>query len=155
MTKMEPNQPESYYRAYQRTALVCLLFAVAACGFFLAVVSGTLSGRPAHDAALALSALFAVSFVAVPVITLRGRRWRRSDPGAQLVLRDEWTRKSWNRACRIAFGAVMWAQLPLAFLIERLAPAGPLSVMAGLSMTLGAGAFFASYLYVGRQSGDE
>jgi hypothetical protein len=154
MTEVTRAQPEQYYRAYQRLAMVCLLFAVAVCGFFLAVGSGALSGPAAREAALVLSALFAVSFVAVPAVALGGRRWRRGDPAAQLVLRDEWTRRNWNRACRIGFGVVMWAQLPLAWLMDRLAPAPSLSVMAGLSMTLGAGAFFASYLYFGRQPGD-
>ena len=155
MAERERNQPERYYRAYQRTAVVCLLFAVTVCGYFLAVGSGALSGPPARGAALVLSALFVVSFVAVPAVTLGGRRWRRSDPAAQLVLRDEWTRRNWNRACRVGFGVVMWAQFPLAWLMDHLASAPSLSVMAGLSMTLGAGAFFASYLYVGRQPGDE
>jgi hypothetical protein len=135
--------------------MVCLLFAVAVCGYFLAVGAGALSGPPARGAALVLIALFAVSFVAVPAVALGGRRWRRGDPATQLVLRDEWTRRNWNRACRIAFGVVMWAQLPLAWLMDHLAPAPSLSIMAGLSMALGAGAFFASYLYFGRQPADE
>jgi uncharacterized membrane protein YidH (DUF202 family) len=155
MTEMDRNQPERYYRAYQRTAVVCLLFAVAVGGFFLAVVSGVLSDGAGQGAALSLVVLFAVAFLSVPVVTLRGCLWRRSDPQAQLVLRDEWTRRNWNRACRVGFGVVMWAQLPLAFLIDRLASRPSLSVMAGLSMALGAGAFWATYLYVGRQPADE
>jgi hypothetical protein len=155
MTELERTQPERYYRAYQRTAVVCLLFALVVCGYFLAVGSGALSGAPARDTALVLSAIFAVAFVAVPAVALGGRRWRRGDPAAQLVLRDEWTRRNWNRACRTAFGVVMWAQLPLAWLMDHLAPAPSFSLMAGLSMTLGAGAFFSSYLYFGRQLVDE
>lgn len=155
MTGIERNQPERYYRAYQRAAVVCLLLAVAVGGYFLAVGAGALSGGARASAALGLVVLFAVALLAVPVVTLRGHRWRRSDPHAQLVLRDEWTRRNWNRACRAGFGAVMWAQLPLAFLLERLAPEPSLSAMAGLSMTLGVGAFWATYLYVGRQPADE
>ncbi len=155
MTGIERDQPERYHRAYQRTALVCLLFAATAGGFCLAVGSGALRGGPVRGGALGLVVLFAAAFLAVPAVTLGGRRWRRSDPQAQLVLRDEWTRRSWNRACRVAFGAVMWAQLPLAFLLDRLASEPPLVVMAGLSMTLGVGAFWATYLYVGRQPADE
>ena len=155
MPEIERNQPERYYRAYQRTAVVCLLFVIAVGGFFVAVGSGALSGGARQSAALSLVVLFAVAFVAVPWVTLRGRRWRRSNPQAQLVLRDEWTRRSWNRACRAGFGAVMWAQLPLALLLDRLAAEPSLSVMAGLSMTLGGGAFWATYLYVGRQPADE
>jgi hypothetical protein len=48
----------------------------------------------------------------------------------------------------------MWAQLPLEFLMNRLAPAPSFSGMAGLSMTLGGVAFLASYLYLGRQRVD-
>ena len=155
MTGIEQNQPERYYRAYQRTAVVCLLFVVAVGGYFLAVGSGALSGGARQSAALSLAVLFAVAFLAVPAVTLGGRRWRRSDPDAQLVLRDEWTRRNWNRACRVGFGTVMWAQLPLAFLLDRLASEPSLSVMAGLSMTLGFAAFWATYLYVGRQPAEE
>ncbi len=155
MSEMKRNQPERYYRAYQRTAVVCLLSAVAMGGFFLTVGSGALIGGPVRGVALSLVMLFAVAVVAVPWITLGGRRWYPSDPQAQLVLRDEWTRKSWNRACRVGFGAVMWAQLPLAFVLDRLASRPSLSVMAGLSMTLGIGAFWATYLYVGRQPAGE
>jgi hypothetical protein len=155
MTEMERNRPERHYRAYQRAAVVCLLFAVAVGGFFLAVGSGVLRDGPAQGAALSLVVLFAVALLSVPVVTLRGRLWRRRDPQAQLVLRDEWTRRNWSRACRVGFGAVMWAQLPLAFLIDRLASEPSLSLMAGLSMALGAGAFWATYLYVGRQPADE
>ena len=155
MTEVERNQSERYYRAYQKTAVVCLLFTIAVCGYFLAVGSGALDGPAARAAALVLGVLFAVSFAAVPTVTLGGRRWRRGDSAAQLVLRDEWTRRNWNRACRIGFGMVVWAQLPLAWLMNRLASAQSLYVMAGLSMTLGAGAFFASYLYFGRQPHDE
>jgi len=155
MNEMERSQPERYYQAYQRTAVVCLLFAVAVGGFFVAVGSGALSGGPVQGAALGLVALFAVAFVAVPWVTLGGRPWHRSDPQAQRVLRDEWTRRSWNRACRVGFGAVMWAQLPLAFFLDRLASPPSLSMMAGVSMTLGMGAFWATYLYVGRQPAGE
>ena len=154
MTGIERNQPERYYRAYQRTAVVCLLLVVATGGYFLAVGSGALTGAR-QSVALSLVVLFAVAFLAVPVVTLGGRRWRRSDPHAQVVLRDEWTRRNWNRACRVGFGAVMWAQLPLAFLLDRLASEPSLLAMAGLSMTLGLGAFWATYLYVGRQPADE
>lgn len=154
MTEMQRSQPERYYRAYQRTAVVCLLFAIAVGGFFLAVGSGALSGGPVQAAALSLVGLFAVAFVGVPWVTL-GRRWHQCDPQAQRVLRDEWTRKNWNRACRVGFGTVMWAQLPLAFLLDRLGSQPSLSMMAGLSMTLGMGAFWATYLYVGRQPAGE
>ncbi len=155
MAETGRNEPERYYRAYQRTAVVCLLAAVTLSGYFLAVGSGALSGGARQRVALSLVVLFAVAFLAVPVVTLRGHRWRPRDPHAQRVLRDEWTRRTWNRACRVGFGAVMWAQLPLAFLLDRLASEPSLPVMAGLSMTLGCGAFWATYLYVGRLPADE
>ncbi len=155
MTENEQDRPERYYRAYQRTAGVCLLAAVVVGAFFLMVGSGALSGGAERTAALSLVVLVAVAFLAVPAVTLRGQRWRPSDPHAQLVLRDEWTRRNWNRACRVGFGAVMWAQLPLAFLLDRLASEPSLSLMAGLSMTLGIAAFWATYLHVGRQPADE
>jgi hypothetical protein len=154
MRESEWRRSESYYLAYQRGAVVCLLFAVATGAYFLAAVFGGLSGWLVFDGAIGMVALFFTALLAVSLVTLRGRLWRRRDPEAQLVLRDEWTRRNWNRACRIGFAAVMWAQLPLTFLMDRLAPAPSFSGMAGLSMTLGAGAFFASYLYVGRQPGD-
>jgi hypothetical protein len=154
MTGIERDRSERYYRAYQRTAVVCLLTAVVVGGYFLAIGSGALRGGAGRNAALSLVVLFAVAFVAVPVVTLWGHRWGPRDPHAQRVMRDEWTRRNWNRACRVGFGAVMWAQLPLAFLLDRLAAEPSLPVMAGLSMTLGLGAFWATYLYVGRQPAD-
>jgi hypothetical protein len=94
-------------------------------GFFLAVGAGALSGGARQNAALSLVVLFAVAFLAVPAVTLWGHRWRPSDPHAQLVLRDEWTRRNWNRACRVGFGAVIWAQLPLAFSSTASRPSPP------------------------------
>ena len=155
MSESDWKHSERYYLAYQRGAVVCLLFAVATGAYFLAAVLGTLNSREVFGGATGLVALFVTSLVAVSVVTLRGRLWRRSDPEAQLILRDEWTRRNWNRACRSGFAVVMWAQLPLAFLMERLASKPSFSGMAGLSMTLGVGAFFATYLYVGRQQEGE
>lgn len=154
MNESERQESERYYLAYQRGALVSLLFAVAVGVYFLAVVLGGLSGPPARSGALILMGLFVASLLAVSFITLRGRLWRRSDPEARLVLRDEWTRRNWNRACRSGFAVVMWAQLPLAFLMNRLASEPSFAGMAGLSMTFGVGAFFATYIIVGRQQGD-
>lgn len=151
MTRSKREQPERYYQAYQRIAVVCLLFTIAAGVYLLSVVSGRLSGSGIRNAAVMLVALYTISFLAVPFITLRRRIWRRSDPEAQLVLRDEWTRRNRDRASWIAFVAVMWGQLPLAFLMNQVTSEPSLSGMAGLSMTLGAGAFFATYLYTGRQ----
>ena len=151
MSESDWKHSERHYLAYQRGAVVCLLFAVATGAYFLAAVLGALRGREAFGGATGLVALFVTALAGVFLITLRGRLWRRSDPEAQLVLRDEWTRRNWNRACRNGFAVVMWAQLPLAFLMERLASKPSFSGMAGLSMTLGVGAFFATYLYVGRQ----
>ena len=154
MRESEPKESERYYLAYQRGAAVCLIFSVAVGGYFLAVVFGGVSGGLVPGGALTLIALFGISLLTVHLVTLRGRLWRRRDPGTQLVLRDEWTRRNWNRACRTGFFVVMWAQLPLAFLMKRLAPEPSFSGMAGLSMTLGVFAFFASYLYLGRQQDD-
>lgn len=151
MSESDWKHSERHYLAYQRGAVVCLLFAVATGAYLLAAVFGALSDWLVSDGAMSIVALFVTALLAVSLVTLRGRLWRRSDPEAQLVLRDEWTRRNWNRACRNGFAAVMWAQLPLAFLMERLAPTPSFSGMAGLSMTLGVGAFFATYLYVGRQ----
>jgi len=154
MSESERKDWERYYLAYQRGALVCLLSAVAVGVYFLAVVLGGLSGPSARSGALVLVSLFVASLLAVSFVTLRGRLWRLSDPEARLVLRDEWTRRNWNRACRSGFAVVMWAQLPLAFLMNRVASEPSFAGMAGLSMTLGIGAFWATYLHVGRQQGD-
>lgn len=155
MTGMERDQPERYYRAYQRTAVVCLIAAVAVGAYFVAVGAGAVSGGARQTAALGLVVLVAVALLAVPVITLGGRRWHPRDPHARRVLRDEWTRRNRNRACRVGFGTVMWAQFPLALLLDRVASEPSLAVMAGLSMALGIGAFWATYLHVGRQPADE
>lgn len=154
MGESEGMEVESYYLVYQRGALVCLISAAVAGLYFLAVALGGLGRPPAGSDALVLLSLFVASLLAVSFVTLRGRLWRRSDPEARLVLRDEWTRRNWNRACRSGFAVVMWAQLPLAFLMNRLASEPSFEAMAGLSMTLGIGAFFATYLYVGRQQVD-
>lgn len=154
MHESERKEPERYYLAYQRLALVGLLSTSVVGVYFLAVVFGGLGGILARSSALILIVLFVIAFVAIPFITLRGRLWRRSDPEARLVLHDEWTHRNRNRAYRTAFAVVMWAQLPLAFLMNRLASERSFSGMAGLSMALGAAAFFATYLYAGRQQGD-
>ena len=154
MSEAERKQLERYYLAYQRLAVVCLLGSVAVGAYFLAVVFGGAGGRLVRHAPLILIVLFAASFLAVPYVTLRGRFWRRSDPDAQRVLRDEWTRRNRHRASWAGFVVVMWAQVPLAFLVTRLASEPSLPGMAGLSMTLGAGAFFATYLHAGRQQDD-
>jgi len=154
MSESERMDVERYYLAYQRGALICLVFAVAVGVYFLAVVLGELRGPPAGVGALILIVLFVASLLAVSFVTLQGRRWRPSDPEARLVLRDEWTRRSWNHACRSGFAVVMWAQFPLAFLMSRHASEPSFAGMAGLSMTLGIGAFWAGYLYVGRQQVD-
>ena len=154
MGQSERQQSERYYAAYQRGAGLCLLFAVAAGGYFLAGVFGGLSSRQMSGGAIIIIALFVTALLAVPFVTLRGRAWRRSAPEAQLIFRDEWTRRNRNRAFRTGFAVVMWAQLPLAFLMNRLASEPSFSGMAGLSMTLGLAAFFATYLYLGRQKGD-
>jgi hypothetical protein len=52
-------------------------------------------------------------------------------------LRDEWTRKNWNRACRSGFFVVMWAQLPLAYFVNGLPPEPDVSALAALTMALG------------------
>jgi hypothetical protein len=154
MHESERKEPERYYLAYQRLALVGLLSTAAVGVYFLAVVFGGVGGALARSDVLILIGLFAISVVTVPFITLRGRLWRRSDAEARLVLRDEWTHRNRNRAYRTAFAVVMWAQLPLAFLMNRLALEPSFSGMAGLSMALGAAAFFAAYLFAGRQQGD-
>lgn len=154
MNEPERQHSERYYVAYQRMAFVCLLSAVAVGGYFLAVVFGELSGRLVSGGAVLVIALFVTSLLAVSLVTLRGGVWRRSAPAAQTILRDEWTHRNRNRAFRTGFAVVMWAQIPLAFLMNRLASEPSFSGMAGLSMTLGLGAFFATYLYLGRQQGD-
>lgn len=145
---------ERYCLAYQRLAVACLLFAVAGVGYFVAVVFGGLGGRPARDAAGVLVALFTVSWLVVPLVTLRGRILRRSDPRLRTVLRDEWTRTNRHRAFRAGFAVAMWAQVPLALLMQSFAAEPSYAGMAGLSMTLGGTAFFATYLHRGRQPGD-
>jgi len=154
MSESERMEVERYYLAYQRGALVCLLCAAVVGVYFLAVALGGLGRPPAGSDALVLVALFVTLLLAVSFVTLRGRLWRRSDPEARLVLRDDWTRRNWNRACRSGFAVVMWAQVPLAFVMNRMASEPSFEGMAGLSMTLGIGAFFATYLYVGRQQLD-
>lgn len=155
MNESGRKESERHYLVYQRLALVCLFSAVAAGVYFVAAASGWLDGRLSRDAILILITLFTISFIGIPFVTLRGRLWRRSDPDAQLILRDEWIRRNRHRAAWIGFVVVMWAQFPLALLMKRLGPEPSLSGMAGVSMTLGIGVFWAAYLYVGRQQGDE
>jgi len=116
---------------------VCLLFAGAGSGVFLAGISGSLSDRSARGLTVRLTALFAISFVTVPLGALGGRRWHRRDPRAQVVLRDEWAQKGWNWACRVGIGAAVWTQVLLAFLTDHFVSQAPLFVMAGLPMTRG------------------
>ena len=66
------SESERYYLAYQRGAVVCLLSAIAAGGYFLAVVFGGLSGRLVSDGAMVIIALFVTSLLAVSFATLRG-----------------------------------------------------------------------------------
>jgi hypothetical protein len=154
MGESAQRRVERYHRAYQRGAVVCLLMAMVAGGYLLAVALGAVGGRWVSGGATGVVALFVAALLAVSLATLRGRLWRRGDPAARLVLRDEWTRRNWSRASTTGFAVVMWAQVPLALLLGRYAPGASLVGMAGLSMALGMGAFWATYLYLGRQQGD-
>jgi len=154
MSEPEQEKSERYYLAYQRGAFVCLLSAIAVGAYLLAIALGVLSDPQARVGALILVALFGASLLSVFVVTLQGRAWRRSNPEAQLVLRDEWTRRNRNRAFRSGFAVVMWAQLPLVYLMNRVATEPSFVGMAGLSMALGIGAFFATYLHVDRPQAD-
>jgi len=151
MSDAAREQTEQHYLAYQRAAVVGLLVGMVASGLFLGVLFRLISPGLANVTALSIMALFVVALLAVQLITLRGRLWRPRGPEAQRVLRDEWTRKNWNRACRTGFFVVMWAQLPLAYFVAGLPPAPWGPSMAALTMALGITAFFASYLYHSRQ----
>jgi hypothetical protein len=102
MSESEWRRSESYYLAYQRGAVVCLLFAVATGAYFLAAVFGGLSGWLVFDGAIGHGRALLTALLAVSLVTLRGRSGAGAIREAQLVLRDEWTRRNWNRACRIA-----------------------------------------------------
>jgi hypothetical protein len=154
MSKSVRKQTERYYLAYQRGAVVGLLFGVVAAGLFLAVLFRLMSPGLARVTALIIMALFIITLLSVHFITLRGRLWHPRAPEAQRVLRDEWTRKNWNRACRTGFFVVMWAQVPLAYFVNGLPPEPDVPAMAALTMALGVAAFFGSYLYHSRQQGD-
>jgi hypothetical protein len=154
MTEIERNQPERYYRAYQRTAVVCLLFAVAVGGFFLAVGSGALSGGAAQSAALSLVVLFAVAFLAVPAVTLRGAA------GAPAIRRRSSSVATSGRD-GTGTGPAGSASAPCCGRSSRSRSSSTASRPSPPSRDGGAvddarlGAFWATYLYVGRQPADE
>jgi hypothetical protein len=153
MNKPAREQTEQYYVAYQRSAVVGLLFGMVAAGLFLAALFRLMSPGLARVTALIIIALFIVTLLSVHFITLRGRLWHPRAPEAQRVLRDEWTRKNWNRACRSGFYVVMWAQVPLAYFVNGLPPEPDVPALAALTMALGVTAFFGSYLFHSRQQG--
>jgi hypothetical protein len=148
------TRAERYELAHKRSVVVGLAFGVSMCGFFAAWAFDLISERAADWGALILPAAFLVSLLTVRVVTLRGRYWRRRDPVAEDACRDEWMLVNRNRAVWAAFRVVMWAQVPLMFLMTRVAPGRSVVGMAGLTMALGAGAFFASFLYFNRQPSD-
>jgi hypothetical protein len=154
MSKPAQQQTERYYRAYQRGAVVGLLLGVVTAGLFVAVLFRLMSPGLTRATALVIMPLFIVTLLGVHFITLRGRLWRPGAAEAQRVLRDEWTRRNWNRACRTGFFVVMWAQVPLAYFVTRLPPEPYVPAMAQLTMALGVTTFFASYLFHSRQQGD-
>lgn len=147
---------ERYYVVYQRSMVAGLLFVVCLGAYELVKVLRPASGRPEWGDLLGLVivAAYLVLLLVMQLVTLRGRLWRARDPEVQTILRDEWTLANRSRAFQMAFWVMVWAQVPLMFFMAVVPPQPSVLGMAAMTMALGLGAFFATYLYHSRRPSD-
>jgi len=135
-----------------RMALGLAFFVALGVGVILALV------RPGiQTAILTIPFVFVLAGIALR-FTLRGRRWTRPDPEDNRIMRDEWVRRNYERARRIALRAIWMAQAPLMFLVAYIPPdptvGGSVVGMAMLTMATGGTAFLGSYLVYSREPSD-
>ncbi len=153
MSNPEVKDSERYYRAYQRSMVLGLLFAVCLGGYNVAELSG---GGDAGLGGLLIAAGYLALLLIVLLVTLRGRLWHARGPGERTVLNDEWVRVNRGRAFEIAFWAMIVVQVPL-MLFMAVVPSRPEKGIVGMgTMTIVVGllAFFAAFLYHSRQPSD-
>ena len=123
-----PLDPELVLRLHRRS-MIQLLIAVATLGAFLigsALSPGAALLRWVEEVPWLVPIAF-ILFVVFQQAVFRRHRLRMDAPEFKAILRDEWRRRSTDRATRGALIAVLVAQIPLALLISHV-PAAQLPI---------------------------
>ena len=156
MSRGEGKDSERYYRTYQRSMAIGLVFIVCLAAYYMvAVVLGPDSGlhRPWG---LLIAAGYIALVLIVELVTLRGRIWYWRRPAEDRVLSDEWIRANRARAFQLAFWVVLGVQWPMMFVMASLPSRSERGVVGMGMMTamIGVRTFLAAYLYYSRQPSD-
>jgi hypothetical protein len=156
MSDAEQNMLERYYVYHKRAMGLTLLMVAGMAIYNVVQVIGTGDRTPLAGltGATLILIIYIVSLLTVQLVTLHGRAWRVRDPQAQVILQDEWTQTNLSRARQTAFWTMLLAQWPMMFFMAYVPPEPSVVGMGILTVTLGIGAYFASYLYFSRQRSD-
>lgn len=152
MTDPAATRSETYLRFTHSKMLVALLLVLAVGG--AGVVMAIRPQEPRWSQAMLPLWIIAVVLIVGLQRTLGGDRWEANAPEARAIMDDEWRRSNMERARRIAFGLVMGAQLPLAWLLVRLPSSQAALAMAAATMTAGLATLIALFLYFDRAADD-
>lgn len=138
MTDPTTDRSELFLRYSRRSMFVSL-------GFILVMGSLAIALAISPDGAASrfltgapwLIPIACVIVVGAMQATLRGNRWTARSPEVQAIMSDEWRRSNLDRALRVAFVAILIAQIPLALLFTVLPAQRALFAMAASTITLG------------------
>ena len=150
------SRPERYLRFSHRSMVALFIITLVVGGLCL-----TMALRPGDtprwmtSLVALLPTAIAIGVVTLQRATLRGDRWDPRSPEVQAVLQDEWRRTSMDRAIRVAFFAVLIAQIPIGLLVAPLPSLRAVMAMATTTLTLGMATFLALFLFFSRQGRDE
>ncbi len=156
MSDAEQKLSERYYVYHKRAMGLTVLMVTGMAVYNLVEVIGTddrtrLAGL---TGATLILIVYIVSLLAVRLVTLGGRAWRVRDREVQAILHDEWMQTNLSRARQTAFWTMLLAQWPMMFFMAYVPPEPSVVGMGILTVMLGIGAYFASYLYFSRQRSD-
>jgi hypothetical protein len=152
MTDPAATRSEKYLRFTHRGMVVTLLLVLAVGG--VCVAMAIRPQDPRWSAAMLPLWIIAIVVTVGLQRTLGGDRWDARAPEARAIMDDEWRRSNMDRARRIAFGVVLGAQLPLAWLLSRLPASQAALAMAAATVTAGLATFIALFLYYDRDAAD-
>lgn len=152
MTDPTATRSEKYLRFTHRGMVVTLLLVLAVGG--ACVVMAIWPQDPRWSQAMLPLWIIAVVLTVGLQRTLGGDRWDAHAPEARAIMDDEWRRSNMDRARRIAFGVVLGAQLPLAWLLSRLPSSQAALAMAAATITAGLATLIALFLYLDRDPAD-
>lgn len=155
MSEPEATRAERYLRFSQGSMVVTLVLVLA-----LGAICIAMAFRPEGGSwwmaqyGWMLAVAISIAVVVLQQSTLRGDRWNPDAPEARAIAQDEWRRKNFDRATRVAFVVVLAAQLPLGLLLARLPSLRAVMAMAAATATLGMATFIAFYLVLSREGRD-